>query len=310
MVVVALAGGIGGAKLLEGLYVELGSNLTAIVNIGDDDIFFGLNVCPDLDTITYTLAGIIDPERRWGLAGETFNCLHALGIFYPETWFNIGDRDLATQLFRTEQLREGKTLSEVAQEIARKLGVTCTILPATNDVVQTKLSTDNGPLDFEEYFVKHHASVSLVGLDYQNAPAAAPTPGVLKAIATAELIVICPSNPMLSIGPILAVPGIRDAIAARRDSVVAVTPIIQGGAVKGPTTQNLREFGYDASPLGVVDFYGSDLFAEFVADVRDHVLIEEISQDRFTPPVTFACFDTLMSDIEKKVALAQFLLNL
>ncbi|HMF30068.1 MAG TPA: 2-phospho-L-lactate transferase, partial [Candidatus Lokiarchaeia archaeon] len=310
MKVTALAGGIGAAKLLEGLYAELNEDLTTIVNVGDDDIFFGLNVSPDLDIITYTLAGIIDLERRWGLAGETFNCIKALGTYYPENWFNLGDKDIATHIFRTEQMRQGRTLAEVTQMIGEKLGVSCAILPVTNDIVQTKLHTDVGVLDFEDYFVKHKAEVPVQFIEYQGAPSAVPAPHVLDAIAGADRIIICPSNPMLSIGPILAVPGIREAIAARRSDVIAVTPIIQGDAVKGPTARIFRELGYEVNPLGVVDYYGADLFSEFVADIRDASAVQGIDSNHFQEPVHFATFDTLMSDITKKVELARFLLEI
>jgi len=307
--IVALAGGIGAAKLLEGLYAELGEDLTIIVNVGDDDTFFGLKVSPDLDIITYTLGGIIDPARRWGLADETFKCIAALGTYYPETWFNLGDKDLATHIFRTDRLNQGKSLAEVSHEIAHKLGLSCTILPATNDIVQTKLYTSQGVLDFEEYFVKFRAGVPVTKIDYRGAADAVPTPGVLETIARAERVIICPSNPMLSIAPILAVPGIRAAVAARRDTTIAVTPIIQGDAVKGPTAHLFRELGYDVNPLGVVDYYGADLFAHFVVDARDEDLLLELSPDRFPLPVNFTMFDTLMVDFGKRLELAKYLLQ-
>jgi LPPG:FO 2-phospho-L-lactate transferase len=310
MNLVALAGGIGAAKLLEGLYVELGEKLTAIVNVGDDDVFFGLNVSPDLDIITYTLAGTIDPERRWGLAGETFNCMNALSVFYPETWFNLGDRDIATHIFRTEQLKGGSTLTDIAKVIAEKLGLTCKIIPATNDILQTKLHTDLGILDFEEYFVKNRAEVPLNSIEYRGASIATPGPGVLEAIQNADRIILCPSNPMLSIGPILAIPAIREVVAARRGDVIAVTPIIRGDAVKGPTARIFRELGYEVSPLGVIDYYGADIFAHFVADQRDAEQLQGLPPGRFSLPVSFETFDTLMTDLDKKVNLAHFLLEI
>ncbi len=308
MTVVALAGGIGAAKLCEGLYAELGKDLTIITNVGDDDVFFGLNVSSDLDIITYTLAGIVDQERRWGLAGETFSCMERLGIYYPETWFNLGDKDLATHIFRTSQLRRGKTLSEVTNDIVGKLGIRCIILPASNNIVQTKLHTNQGILAFEEYFVKNKASVPVTKIEYQGASKATPAPGVIDTLASAERIIICPSNPMLSIAPILAIPGIRKTITNRRDRVIAITPIIQGAAVKGPTARNLRELGYESSALGVVDYYKASLFFHFVLDTRDRHLLEGLPSSRFSPPVSFSSFDTLMIDLAKKIELARHVL--
>ena len=310
MTIVALAGGIGAAKLCEGLYAELGADLTIITNVGDDDVFFGLNVSPDLDIIAYTLAGIVDQDRRWGLAGETFNCLQRLSLLYPETWFSIGDKDLATHIFRTHQLQQGKSLSEITREIVGKLGIRCTILPASDNKLQTKLHTSQGTLAFEEYFVKNKANVPLTQIEYRGASDAKPAPGVINALSQAERVIICPSNPMLSIAPILAIPGIREIIARRREHVIAVTPIIQGTAVKGPTARNLLEFGYESSALGVIDYYKPDLFSHFVMDLRDQCLLREIPPDRFSPPVSISIADTLMVDSAKKVELARHVLNL
>ncbi|OLS15404.1 MAG: LPPG:FO 2-phospho-L-lactate transferase [Promethearchaeota archaeon CR_4] len=310
MTVVALAGGIGAAKLCEGLYAELGKDLNIITNIGDDDVFFGLNVSSDLDIITYTLAGIVDQDRRWGLATETFSCMERLGIFYPESWFNLGDRDLATHIFRTDLLRQGKTLAEVTAIITQKLGLRCNILPVSNDPVHTKIHTSHGVLHFEEYFVKNKASVPLTKIEYRGASEAIPAPGVLEAIKNAERIIICPSNPILSIAPILAIPSIRQLITKFRQKVIAVTPIIQGAAVKGPTARNLRELGYDNSAFGVVDYYKPNLFSHFVIDQRDKDLLNHFTSNRFSPPITFSSFDTLMVDITKKIELARRILSL
>ncbi len=308
MTIAALAGGIGAAKLCEGLYAELGKDLTIITNVGDDDVFFGLNVSSDLDIITYTLAGIVDQDRRWGLAGETFSCMERLAGYYPEAWFNLGDKDLATHIFRTSELRQGKSLSEVTAEIAGKLGVKCTILPVSNDVIQTKLHTSQGVLAFEEYFVKNKTNVPLNKIEYRGARKATPAPGVLDALESAERIIICPSNPILSIAPMLAIPGIRKAIINRRERVIAVTPIIQGAAVKGPTARNLRELGHESSGFGVVDFYKPELFSHFILDERDKNLLKGLPSNRFSPPVTFSSFDTLMVDLSKKFALARYML--
>ncbi|MBI2014383.1 MAG: 2-phospho-L-lactate transferase, partial [Candidatus Rokubacteria bacterium] len=256
MRVTAVAGGTGAAKLLRGLAACLApGELTVIGNTGDDTEIWGLHVSPDLDTVTYALAGRLDVARGWGLAGETFRCLEAMGDLGAETWFNLGDRDLATHVQRTRALRAGAPLSAVTAELARRLGVSARILPMSDDAVRTRVRTPDGWLTFQEYFVREKAQVEVRAVEYAGADAARPAPGVLEAIAEAGLVVICPSNPVTSVGPVLAVPGIAAALGARRARVVAVSPIVGGAAVSGPAAALMRARGLDVSPLGVAAAY-------------------------------------------------------
>ena len=274
-----LAGGVGAARLLAGLVrVRPPAELTAIVNVGDDVELHGLHVSPDLDTITYTVAGAIDPERGWGLAGETWQAMEALDR-YPgaRTWFNLGDRDLGTHLFRTDRLRAGATLSEVTAEIAAAWGLGLRLLPVSDDPVRTMVTVeDEGEIGFQEYFVRRHHDVAVTAVRFAGADDATPAPGVLDAIGTAETVVIAPSNPIVSIDPVLAVPGVRDAVVARRDTVVAVSPIVAGAALKGPADRLLRELGHEASVVGVARLY-APLAATLVVDDADRDLADEVA---------------------------------
>lgn len=256
---VALAGGVGAARMLSGLVaVTDPARITAVVNTGDDVVMHGLRVSPDLDTVTYTLAGRVNPETGWGLVGETWQAMEALRALSDGRlgWFNLGDRDLGTHLYRTARLAEGATLSEVTAEVAARLGVAVRIVPMSDERVETRVRVV-GPagaeeeIGFQEYFVgrRHDVpvrAVRLVGIEH-----ARPAPGVLQAIAQADVVVVCPSNPVVSIGPVLAVPGLGAAVAARRDRVVAVSPIIAGRALKGPADRMLAELGHDPSVVGV-----------------------------------------------------------
>ena len=239
MEIVALAGGVGASKLLVGLaHAMAPENLTIIVNTGDDLEMHGLTICPDLDIVTYTLAGIVNPATGWGIDGDTFATLQFLGRYERETWFNLGDRDLATHIHRSDMLRGGATLSECTDSIRRALGVRAHILPMSDQPVRTQIETPAGLLPFQNYLVKHRAEPMVKAIRFDGADRSEPAPGVLRAIADARGIVICPSNPLISIGPILAVPGIRKALAARRADVVAVCPIVDGMSLKGPTREN------------------------------------------------------------------------
>ena len=252
MRVVTLAGGTGAAKLLRGL-ATCGPprDLTVIGNTGDDTEVWGLHVSPDLDTVSYALAGLLDVERGWGLAGETFNCLAAMAAHGADTWFNLGDRDLATHLTRTRALRDGHPLSTVTARLAADLGVGARILPMSDAPVRTMIRTPGGRLTFQEYFVREKALVEVVGVDYEGAASARPAPGVVEAIRAADVVVVCPSNPVTSVGPILAVPGIVDALRATLAPVVAVSPIVGGAAVSGPAGALMQARGLAVSPLGV-----------------------------------------------------------
>jgi LPPG:FO 2-phospho-L-lactate transferase len=278
MRVVTLAGGTGAAKLLRGLAAHVGQrDLTVIGNTGDDTEIWGLHVSPDLDTVMYALAGMLDVERGWGLAGETFECLRGMATYGADTWFNLGDRDLATHLARTRALRDGEPLSSVTARLAAGLGVGSRILPMSDDPVRTMIRTGGGRLTFQEYFVREKALVDVVGVDYEGATAARPAPGVLDAIRTADLVVVCPSNPVTSVGPILAVPGIVEALGTTAAPVVAVSPIVGGAAVSGPAAALMRARGLAISPLGVAAAY-APWVRRLLIDRRDEACAAELAR--------------------------------
>ena len=254
--VVALAGGVGAARFLSGVVqVVPPRDLTVIVNTGDDREFFGLRVCPDLDIITYTLAGRINPETGWGLAGETWNALEELSKFDGDTWFRLGDRDLATHIHRTRRLRDGASLVLVSAEIAHAFGVEVELLPMSEDATPTRVERTGGVrTDFEEYLVRDRAPDDVVDVDLSAAESASPAPGVLEAIASAERLLVCPSNPIVSIGPIRALAGVESALRERADAV-AVSPIIAGAPVKGPADRLMRALGSEVSAEGVARLY-------------------------------------------------------
>lgn len=253
---VVLTGGVGGAKLVLGLLeAGHGEGLVAIVNTGDDFRHLGLHVSPDIDTILYTLAGLADPVRGWGRADETWGFMSALAALGGPDWFALGDRDLAINVLRSWRLQCGEPLSLVTADVARRLGIPVKVLPMSDDPVATRLQTADGWLDFQDYFVRRRAEPVVSKIMFEGAMAALPTPSVLDAIAEADTILIAPSNPFLSIDPILAVPGIRDAVAAAHGPVVAVSPLIGGKAVKGPTAKLMLELGLDCSNDGIADYY-------------------------------------------------------
>ncbi|MCC6764818.1 MAG: 2-phospho-L-lactate transferase [Deltaproteobacteria bacterium] len=273
-----LAGGVGAAKFLRGLIQSTDpASLTIIVNTADDDRFFGLAVSPDLDTITYTLAGLAPRRRGWGLAGDRFRCLEALGRLYDGAgWFRLGDRDLATHIYRTDRLAAGASLSVVTAELATAFGVVSRVLPMTDQPVRTVLETDRGRLSFQRYLVANRARPIVRGIRYRGAATARPAPGVLRAIRDARAVIIAPSNPFLSIGPMLALPGIRAALSARRGPVAAVSPLVRGRAVTGPLARLLRRFGHPVSSVGIARCYRPFLDALVIdrGDRRDAVALE------------------------------------
>jgi LPPG:FO 2-phospho-L-lactate transferase len=275
--ITALAGGVGASKLLLGLYDVLPdpSTLTAIVNTGDDIAMHGLKISPDLDIVTYTMADVIDPKKGWGFRGETFHLLKRLAVFGRASWFNLGDRDLATHIHRTALLAEGKTLTDAAESIRTALGVKSRILPMANEAVPTIIETRDGDLDFQEYLVKRRAEPVVRGIRFDQVEKSRPAPGVLDAIRNADRIVICPSNPLISIGPILAVPGIREALRAHRNKVVAVCPIVGGKSLKGPSDKMLAQLGHDSSAAGVAKLYAG-FTGTFVIDPADKPQSQQI----------------------------------
>jgi LPPG:FO 2-phospho-L-lactate transferase len=268
--ITALAGGIGASKLLLGLCDVLPdpSVLTVIVNTGDDIVLHGLKISPDSDIVTYTLAGIIDTTKGWGFRRETFHALKRLALFGRESWFNLGDRDLATHIHRTAMLAEGKSLSDAAESIRTAFGVKSRILPMSDQPVPTLIDSNEGALHFQEYLVKRFAEPVVSGIRFDDVENAQPAPGVLDAIRDAGRIWICPSNPLISIGPILAIPGIREALRSRRTDVVAVCPIVGGKSLKGPSDKMLKQLGHDPSAQGVAALY-SDCLGTFVIDPVD-----------------------------------------
>lgn len=268
-----LAGGVGAARYLTGALEAFdATTVTGIVNVADDVVLHGLHISPDLDTCTYTLAGAIDPERGWGLVNETWQAMAELGRYGGENWFSLGDRDLGTHLFRTARLHAGASLTEVTAEITAAWELGCRLLPVTDDRVETRVElTDGREVGFQEYFVGMQHSVEVAGVRFAGAEAAALSPQVTTAIETADALVIAPSNPIVSIGPLLAVPGLRELVEARRDRTVAVSPIIGGAALKGPADRMLRELGEESSVVGVARRY-RDLAATLVIDEIDRDL--------------------------------------
>ena len=301
----ALAGGVGAARFLAGLVdVVDPADVTVIVNTADDDEFHGLWVSPDLDSVTYRLAGASNPETGWGLADETFHAVDALARYGADTWFRLGDRDLATHLYRTERRREGATTSEITAEIAAAWGVQTRLLPMTDDHVATWITAvadgQQRELAMQEWFVHRRAEPPVVGVRFAGAESASPAPGVLDAIALAETVVVCPSNPVISIGPILAVPGIRDALVKRRDRVVGVSPIVGGRPVRGPADRLMDPLGIEVSCVGVARAY-RDFCSALVIDAQDADLAPEVE----ALGVRAVVADTVMRDARVAAALAR-----
>ena len=276
---VVLTGGTGGAKLIQGLSLESNSEeLLVVCNTGDDFVLHGLHISPDLDTIAYTLAGVVDAEKGWGIRGDTFTALEWLEKYGGESWFKLGDKDLATHITRSRLLREGLTLAQVTERIGKSLGVKATLLPMSNDTVETRMQTPEGEISFQEYFVKRRWSVEVSKVFHAGAEASRPAPGVLDAIHEARGVIVCPSNPVTSIGPILAVPGIRAALRESKAAVVAVSPIIGGAPVAGPADRLMTAVGMEVSSFGVAKAYADfiDLFALAPEDKNWRTRIEAL----------------------------------
>ena len=299
--IVALAGGVGAARFLDGLSRVLPPERLFIVgNTGDDAEMHGLHVSPDLDTVTYTLAGLAHPQRGWGIRGDSFHCLEALGRLGGETWFQLGDRDLATHLYRTKRLRQRAPLSQATAEIAHAFGIRSAIVPMSDDRVRTCICTAAGELEFQTYFVKRRARDRVAGVSFEGDSEAAPAPGVLEAIAQAEAIVVCPSNPFISIGPILAIPGIREALRERRERVAAISPIVAGRALKGPAAHMLRSMHMRSSAAVVAQLY-ADFAGIFVLDEVDRKQSREVDSLGIQPVVT----NTIMTGLRERKSLAR-----
>ena len=299
--VVTLAGGVGAARFLDGLIRVVPPERVYIIgNTADDAEIHGLHISPDLDTVTYTLAGLANPQHGWGLRGDSFRCLEALGRLGVDTWFQLGDLDLATHLHRTQRLREGATLSEVTSQIAAALQVRSTLVPMSNGRVRTRICTPSGEMEFQTYFVKRRARERVTAVRFEGAEGASPAPGLLDAIAKAEAIILCPSNPFISIGPILAIPGIRAALQLRRDKVAAISPIVGGRALKGPAHKMMKSMGLRSSAADVAKLY-ADFCGVFILDDVDGKQASKIAALDMRPVVT----NTIMRGLREKKALSR-----
>ncbi|MBI3328938.1 MAG: 2-phospho-L-lactate transferase [Nitrospinae bacterium] len=299
--IAVLAGGVGAAKFLQGLVEVVDPHaITIISNTGDDIDLHGLHISPDIDIVLYTLAGISHPDQGWGIRGDTFHTLEMLGRYGHPAWFNVGDYDMATHIHRTERLRSGWPLSAITDEIRQALGVIPRLLPMTDQRTETKIVTDEGVLHFQEYLVQRRTEPTVREVIYEGIEVAVPAPGVCEALREADGIIIPPSNPIVSIGTTLAVPGVRQAIASRRARLVAVSPIVQGATLKGPADKLMLALGYEASAVGVARYYGKILDG-FVLDALDQALQEPIRNMGIAVRVT----DTIMSGPAERRALAE-----
>jgi LPPG:FO 2-phospho-L-lactate transferase len=301
---VALSGGVGGAKLALGLAHLLGERLSIVVNTGDDFEHVGLHVSPDIDTALYTLAGLVNPETGWGRRDETWTFMQALAALGGPNWFKLGDGDLATHVERTRRLAAGETLSEVCAHLRRSFGIAAHVLPMSDDPVRTVVESDMGTLAFQEYFVREQCRPSVRAICFDGAASARPTPQVLEVLSRRTLagVIICPSNPWLSVDPILAVPGMREAMRGSGAPIVAVTPIIGGKAVKGPTAKIMAELGLSTDIRTIAAHYAG-LLDTLIIDAVDESLAGDM-------PMPTAATDTLMRSLDDKVALARYCLEL
>jgi LPPG:FO 2-phospho-L-lactate transferase len=300
-VITVLAGGVGAARFLQGLLAaHQPSDVAIISNVGDDCEWFGLHVSPDIDIVLYHLAGLADEERGFGIKGDTYNVLERIAVYGYDTWFTLGDRDLATCITRTDLLRRGRTLAEATAEIASALLVPARITPVTNDRLRTKIRTDEGVLDFQEFFVRRRTEGHTRELIFDGAETAQPAPGVIEAITEASAVLLTPSNPLVSIAPILSVPGVRDALRDTNARVGAVSPLVGGRALKGPADRMLRDQGIRADAAGIAGLY-KDLLDVLVIDQIDEALKPEIEATGLDVVVT----DTIMASMDKKAALAR-----
>jgi LPPG:FO 2-phospho-L-lactate transferase len=304
--IVVLAGGVGAAKLIRGLIEVLPQEkFQILVNTGDDINLFGLKICPDLDIITYTVAEVVDDKKGWGFKDETFNSLKILRRYYGFDWFNMGDKDAATHIYRTDLFSKGYSKSEITRRICNKLGVKCEIIPMTNKWVETRIITPIGDIHFEEYFIKYKSEIEVNDIIFNGIEEAKPIDGVLEKIKEAYKIIICPSNPIVSIGPILKIKGIKETLKKVKDKIIGVSPIIEGAPVKGPTDKLMKALNLEVSSFGVAKIY-SEILGHFIIDIKDEKLkpqIESLGIKTYT-------FDTLMMNLRKKIDLAEFIIKL
>lgn len=301
-----LAGGVGAAKLIDGLSrVVNPASLKIVVNTGDDIELFGLKICPDLDIITYTLARVIDKEKGWGFENDSFNCLSILKKYYGFGWFNAGDKDLATHIYRTDLFKQGFTKAEITKKICDKLGIRAELIPMCNEHVETHVITKEGRMHFEEYYIKNKCEPEVLGVEFKGIDNAKPVDNVINYINSAKRIVVCPSNPIVSIGTILSIKGMKEALRKVKEKIFAISPIIEGATVKGPADKLMKCLGLDVSCVGVAKYY-QDILGHFIIDNRDFELKSKIEDLGIKTHV----YDTLMTNLKKKVDLAKFIVNL
>jgi LPPG:FO 2-phospho-L-lactate transferase len=300
-----LAGGVGAARFLSGLlHVTPPETVTAVVNTGDDLTLYGLYISPDIDIITYTLAGMVDPEQGWGVADDTFHCLSMLDCYGHATWFNLGDRDLGTHIHRTLRMQQGWQLDQVTEEIRVALNVKIKIIPMTNHPVMTKIDTGTEVLPFQEYFVKRSARDRVEEIIFEGIEDASPAPQVLESLEAADAVIVAPSNPFVSIGTILSVPGVRNAVLSTDAPVVGISPIVGGAAVKGPAARMMDDLGHEVSALGVARIY-RDFLDVMIIDEQDRMLKNKVEGLGIRAVVT----DTIMSSLQKKISLSHTVLK-
>jgi LPPG:FO 2-phospho-L-lactate transferase len=303
--ITALAGGVGAARFLTGLtQLVKQEDITIIVNTGDDMNMFGLHISPDIDIITYTLTGIVNEEKGWGIKDDTFQCLKMLNKIGLDTWFALGDKDLATHIFRTEMLKKGYTLTQITEKMCRSLGLRTKVLPMTNEKFETWIHLKEKFVHFEEYFVRRASKDDILGVEFIGASDAKPAPGIIEALMTSEKIVICPSNPIVSIGTILSVKGIRGTLQKTNAKIVGVSPIVAGAAIKGPADKMLTCLGLEVSAYSVAKLY-SDFLDVFVIDVKDSEQAQRIRHLGIDVKVT----NTIMKSLDDKIGLAKTVLE-
>lgn len=303
---VVLAGGVGAAKFIEGLVNVIDpSQLKIIINTGDDLELFGLKICPDIDIITYTLAGLVDKEKGWGFKNETFNCLDTLRRYYDQGWFNAGDKDLATHIYRTDLFKQGYNKTEITQLIAKRLGVKAHLMPMCNEDVKTFIDTELGIMHFEEYYIKYQCKPQIRKITYRGIENAKFSNKIPKYIEHAKKVIICPSNPIVSIGTIINIPGFRELLRNVQEKVYGISPIVKGAAIKGPADKLMHSLGIEVSCVGVAKYY-QEILGHFVIDLQDCEQKKQIEN----LGIGTSCFDTIMDSISKKMELAQFLINL
>jgi LPPG:FO 2-phospho-L-lactate transferase len=301
-----LAGGVGAAKFIEGLANVVDPALLKIViNTGDDIELYGLKISPDIDIITYTLANIVDKQKGWGVQDESFNCLNFLKKYYDFKWFNLGDKDLATHIYRTDLFKQGYNKTEITAKICKRLGIKAQLIPMSNDEVQTFITTEKETMHFEEYYIKHQCTPKVLDIRFHGIDKAKPEERIIEYIKKAKKILICPSNPIVSIGTILGLSGILSALKKAKHKVIAISPIIKGETVKGPADKLMNCLGLEVSCIGVAKYY-KEIIGHFVIDNRDGKLKPEIEK----LGIHTYCYDTIMDSVKKKKALAQFVMNI